>query len=359
MISGRNAPLRFLTALLLTAGTLYGDSSPADGESFFAKDGEPLRLMLLPFVKDDVITDFEYEQVSSAFHLAVSRRREFDVVSRLELIRILQKTEDEEGPSLDKPDSLYDLAEEHDVDLLIFGAVGALQNFELRGMSLRTVGIKVEIASVERRQVFNQVAWSTSHVTGGGTQQGDRIALLSGLAANKLMWLAPDFYPVNVSFDSFVQHKPEDYELYKNRVRGKLNELKLPPGSEIDLVEVQVRERQELAPTGVVGCLTLVGWLFLPYYEVSHDVNLQIRLKTVSANGVQFDEFNSVANSSELYHISASDEKKSRPSIGLLDNTLQDSVARVRKNRGAFEDRSAILRKFYRKPENEDAPDTN
>lgn len=350
--------LRILTVLLLTAGTLYAESAANNG-SFFEKDGKPLRLMLLPFVKDDTITDFEYEQVSSAFHLAVSRRREFDVISRLELIRILQKTEGEESPTLNQPDRLYDLAEAHDVDLLIFGAVGAVQNFELRGMSLRTVGLKVEIASVERRQVFNQVAWSTSHITGGGgAQQGDRIAMLSGLAANKLMWLAPDFYPVNVGFDSFVKRKADDYEFYKNRVRAKLNELKLPAGSEIDLVEVQVRERQSVAPSGVVGCLTLVGWLFLPYYDVSQDVTVQVRLKTVSEKGIQFDEFNTVEKSSELYHFSASDEKKTRPSIDLLDKNLLDVLVRVRKNRSVFEDRSAVLRRFYRKaePKDDDVP---
>ena len=355
----RVATPRFAAALvcaalaIVSSGLRAGPSVTLPGETKSVEsDAGPVRLALLPFVKGENVSDFEYEQVCSAFYLALSRQKEFEIVPRFELMRLLQKAE-EAGEDFESEDRIYTLAADNNIDLMVFGSVGAVQHFEYKGVNLRTVGLKVEIANVLRKQVFNTVAWSTSHLSGENIQQGEKISGLSTMAAAKLTWQSPDFFPVQIVFDpasqKAVARAPGADEAYKDRVRSQLLEMKLPPGAEIDSVLVNVREKKEMSGAGVVGCLTLVGWLFVPMWEVEYNLDMLVRVKYLNEEGVQYSEFADAGQARESFHFTAGNEKYEKPTVELLNSVGALVHKAIRNDRKLFIDRSELLRKLFQK----------
>lgn len=316
--------------------------------------GAPVRLALFPFVRGENVTDFEYEQISAAFHLALSRSKDFQIVPRFELGRMLQAAE-EAGESFRTPEPIYKLAEANNIDLMVFGSVGAEIRYQHRGVDLRSVGLKVEIVNVPRKQVFNTVAWSTDHLSGENIQEGEKIADLSTMAAGKLTWRAPGVFPIRVVFDArsreIIPREFDADEAYKTRVRDRLQKLPLPPGVEIDSALVNVREKRELSTLGAVGCLTLVGWLFVPFYEIDYSLDILVRVKFLEERGVEYREFADAGNRRESYHVLTGVENYEGPTLELLDEIGQRVDASIRRDRRLFQDRSGLLRKAYLKSE--------
>ncbi|MEQ9365409.1 MAG: hypothetical protein RIF32_14275 [Leptospirales bacterium] len=314
--------------------------------------GRPVRLALFPFVRGKNVSDFEYEQISAAFHLALSRSSDFQIVPRFELGRLLH-TAEEAGETFDSPERIYALAAAHNIDLLVFGSVGAEIQLQHRGVDLRSVGLKVEIVNVPRKQVFNTVAWSTQHLSGENIQEGEKIADLSTMAAGKLTWGSPGLFPIRVVFDSssreIIPRTFDSDEPYKARVRGRLDELKLPRGVEVDSVLVNIREKRELSTFGAVGCVTLVGWLFVPFYEVDYGLDILARVKFLGERGVEYREFADAGNDTESFHISAGADKYERRTLEMLDEVTEGVYASIRGDARLFQDRSELLRKLFLK----------
>ncbi len=318
---------------------------------------------MLPLIRGENVNDFEYAQVSSAFFLALSAREEFETLSRAETLDLLRLMRDRREAEEDASDGnfrdsddadigpadadVYDLAREKDVDLVVFGSVGADRPRDQGG--IRTVGIKVEIASVAQRRTFNKIAWSVSHI---GPPE-DRIANLATLAAQKLIWQASEAFPVRVNFaDSsrdFIPRNRQDVDAYKQRMRAAVRDLELPAGVEIDSVVVNVREKREVSGAGLVGCLTLIGWMFVPYYNVDTGVDLLVRLKYLNKDGVVYTEFADANNDSESYHFTADAGDYEAQTLRILDGVWQSTAETITADRSLFRDRSKIVKQFFAK----------
>lgn len=312
----------------------------------------PVRLALFPFVRGKNVSDFEYEQISSAFHLALSRHKDFEIVPRFELGRIIRLAE-EAGEKFESPEPLYTMAIANNIDLIVFGSVGAELQLQHRGVDLRTVGLKVEIVNVPRKQVFNTVAWSTSHLSGENIQEGEKISGLSTMAAGKLTWQSPDLFPIRVIFDTqsrdVIQRSADADEPYKKSVRDRLEGLRFLPGAEIDSVLVNVREKRGISGLGAAGCITLVGWLIVPFWEVDYNLDILVRVKYLDETGVQYREFADAAHTTESFHISAGTKKYERPTLELLQSVSEQVYSSIRNDEKLFTDRSELLRELFEK----------
>ncbi|MCR9142518.1 MAG: hypothetical protein NXI24_09720 [bacterium] len=347
------------TAVLLFASTVFaplGRSAELGAQAPGSQRGgveRPVRLALFPFVRGKNVSDFEYEQISAAFHLSLSRAQDFQIVPRFELGRILNAAE-EAGETFESPEPIYALAAANNIDLLVFGSVGAEVRLQHRGVDLRSVGLKVEIVNVPRKQVFNTVAWSTSHLHGQNIQEGEKIADLATMTAGKLTWRSPDFFPIRVVFDAssreIIPRSFDADEAYKTRVRERLDKLSLPVGVEMDSVLVNVREKREISTLGAVGCVTLVGWLFVPFYEIDYDLDILARVKYIDESGVEYREFADAGHESENFHFTADAEKYEQPTLKLLGLVTEQIYDSIRGDRRLFQDRSALLRKLFLKP---------
>lgn len=300
------------------------------------------RLAVLPFGRQDGISDNEYQQVQSAFYLSLSSAADVEMVTTFDLLGLLN----EGGRSreiLENDASLYKFAREKGIDLLVLGRV------ELQGEQggERSVGLRATLASAAKERVFNTVAWSAS-LSFNRQQNAQRLIDLSAMAAQKLLWKRPDLYPLSVRFNT--ENPALSERIQGARFRQRINELieasALPPGAEIDAVHVNIRETKSVAPTGVLGCLTLVGWIVLPYYNVDYNLDILVRVKRLEPGGVEFSELRSVAADSQLFHVLSGAQTRAEPSGALLEKAALDMRTQIQNDRALHQNREALLREF-------------
>lgn len=301
------------------------------------------RLAVLPFGRQDGVSDNEYQQVQSAFYLSLSSAADVEMVTTFDLLGLLN----EGGRSreiLENDASLYKFAREKGIDLLVLGRV------ELQGEDggERSVGLRATLASAAKERVFNSVAWSAS-LSFNRQQNAQRLIDLSAMAAQKLLWKRPDLYPLSLRFNT--ENPALSERLQGARFRQRVNELieanALPPGTEIDAVHVNVRETKSVAPTGVLGCITLVGWIVLPYYSVDYSLDILVRVKRLEPGGVEFSELRSVATDSQLFHVLSGAQSRAEPSNALLEKAAGDLRMQIQNDRVLHQNREALLREFF------------
>jgi hypothetical protein len=301
------------------------------------------KLAVLPFGRQEGVSDNEYQQVQSAFYLSLSTTADVEMVTTFDLLGLLN----EGGRSreiLENDASLYKFAREKGIDLLVLGRV------ELQGddAGQRSVGLRATLASAAKERIFNSVAWSAS-LNFNRQQNAQRLIDLSAMAAQKLLWKRPDLYPLSIRFDT--ENPALSERVQGARFRQRVNELieaaALPPGAEIDAVHVNVRETKSVAPTGVLGCLTLVGWMVLPYYNVDYNLDILVRVKRLEPGGVEFSELRSVAADSQLFHLLSGAQGRSEPSNALLEKAAGEIRAQIQNDRGLHQNREALLREFF------------
>ncbi|MCB1308490.1 MAG: hypothetical protein KDK30_09935 [Leptospiraceae bacterium] len=283
------------------------------------------RVAIVPFSRGEDVNDYEYYQIYHSFYLALSYEEDFDMVTTFEVSNMFQKMEGEFEESTDIKEQMYTTAREYNIDLLVFGRVDKAPRST--GRLDNIVGLSVNLVNVEHRKEFNEVTWSADYTYRIDNNGMNRLELLSRVVAAKLLWQNPELYPVNVYDGNILQaQKSNEYE---SQVRDRLKGLLLPRGVEIDAVRATVNEQRSAASTRFLGCVTLVGWLFLPYTTVDYDVNLAVRVKYLSDEGVQYVDFSVAEKDRQEFGVSASAIEINRPMEALLNKSVQSVIRNI------------------------------
>ena len=283
------------------------------------------RVAIVPFSRGEDVNDYEYFQIYHSFYLALSYEEDFDMVTTFEVSNMFQKMEGEFEESTDIKEQMYTTAREYNIDLLVFGRVDKAPRST--GRLDNIVGLSVNLVNVEHRKEFNEVTWSADYTYRIDNNGMNRLELLSRVVAAKLLWQNPELYPVNVYDGNILQaQKSNEYE---SQVRDRLKGLLLPRGVEIDAVRATVNEQRSAASTRFLGCVTLVGWLFLPYTTVDYDVNLAVRVKYLSDEGVQYVDFSVAEKDRQEFGVSASAIEINRPMEALLNKSVQSVIRNI------------------------------
>ena len=283
------------------------------------------RVAIVPFSRGEDVNDYEYYQIYHSFYLALSYEEDFDMVTTFEVSNMFQKMEGEFEESTDIKEQMYTTAREYNIDLLVFGRVDKAPRST--GRLDNIVGLSVNLVNVEHRKEFNEVTWSADYTYRIDNNGMNRLELLSRVVAAKLLWQNPELYPVNVYDGNILQaQKSNEYE---SQVRDRLKGLLLPRGVEIDAVRATVNEQRSAASTRFLGCVTLVGWLFLPYTTVDYNVNLAVRVKYLSDEGVQYVDFSVAEKDRQEFGVSASAIEINRPMEALLNKSVQSVIRNI------------------------------
>ena len=283
------------------------------------------RVAIVPFSRGEDVNDYEYYQIYHSFYLALSYEEDFDMVTTFEVSNMFQKMEGEFEESTDIKEQMYTTAREYNIDLLVFGRVDKAPRST--GRLDNIVGLSVNLVNVEHRKEFNEVTWSADYTYRIDNNGMNRLELLSRVVAAKLLWQNPELYPVNVYDGNILQaQKSNEYE---SQVRDRLKGLLLPRGVEIDAVRATVNEQRSAASTRFLGCVTLVGWLFLPYTTVDYNVNLAVRVKYLSDEGVQYVDFSVAEKDRHDFGVSASAIEINRPMEALLNKSVQSVIRNI------------------------------
>lgn len=283
------------------------------------------RVAIVPFSRGEDVNDYEYFQIYHSFYLALSYEEDFDMVTTFEVSSMFHKMEGEFEESTDIKEQMYTTAREYNIDLLVFGRVDKAPRSAGRRDNI--VGLSVNLVNVEHRKEFNEVTWSADYTYRIDNNGMNRLELLSRVVAAKLLWQNPELYPVNVYNGNILQaQKSNEYE---SQVRDRLKGLLLPRGVEIDAVCATVNEERSAASTRFLGCVTLVGWLFLPYTTVDYNVNLAVRVKYLSDEGVQYVDFSVAEEDRHDFGISASAIEINRPMEVLLNKSVQSVIRNI------------------------------
>ena len=283
------------------------------------------RVAIVPFSRGEDVNDYEYYQIYHSFYLALSYEEDFEIATTFEVSNMFQKMEGEFEESTDIKEQMYTTAREYNIDLLVFGRVDKAPRSAGRRDNI--VGLSVNLVNVEHRKEFNEVTWSADYTYRIDNNGMNRLELLSRVVAAKLLWQNPELYPVNVYNGNILQaQKSNEYE---SQVRDRLKGLLLPRGVEIDAVRATVNEQRSAASTRFLGCVTLVGWLFLPYTTVDYDVNLAVRVKYLSDEGVQYVDFSVAEKDRQEFGVSASAIEINRPMEALLNKSVQSVIRNI------------------------------
>ncbi len=142
--------------------------------------------------------------------------------------------------------------------------------------------LELWLTEVSSQRLLSSVAWTLEDVGDLEELGMDSLERLAREAVRKLFWEGPELFPVRLSEEALSQIGPRA----RGEVRTQLTLLGLPRGVEIEWVEVRVLRNRSVSSTGVLGLLSGVGWLFLPFWNLEVTLDVQVQLRSFDRNQV-------------------------------------------------------------------------
>ncbi len=267
------------------------------------------KLAVLPFSQKQGISDRDYKHIFKAFLDKVSGFPQFEVMDLKKIFSIFKEHE------IDQKDfkSLQDISRIGkllEVDLLIIGNLG------LKNSNNHTVyTIELLLMDVKRNITLNHLSW-TYNVSGN-------ILHLAESAALKLLWLNRDLYPLSVNLYS-DRKKKTPLPSMRKLIRYKIKNFKLNKYCEVVAVDAIINEKKGISTLGCIGCITLVGWLFLPSDEIKTHVEVNIKVQYLTKQGIKNRSFYKSYKKTESFNIFRSENKKFANTFRLLERTINE-----------------------------------
>ncbi|MBI3395702.1 MAG: hypothetical protein HY042_07705, partial [Spirochaetia bacterium] len=287
-----------------------------------------------------LVTDDEFNLATAAVALQLGKERDLDVITQIQTDDILRKAEVKASQLLDEK-LLIDLGKKNSADWIVFGTLTA-KNTQLLQYNIRSLELDLMLGRTRDGAVVNKLHWSM--VLWNAQQWPADLEGMTRSAVTRVIWRGPDLYPVNVVVNST---RKRDYAAEQNQVRklarDELRAMQFPGGTEVESVNVNVRENKSVAPTGIIGCITLVGWIFLPYYQVETNVDVTVRVHVLEGKELKNYEYKRDAKDSSYYHLFTWDSGSRDLTDKMLKSLIADIKTQLKAEPALFIQRPGVL----------------
>jgi hypothetical protein len=233
--------------------------------------------------------------LNAAMHFQLAKEKGIDIVSHLQLNELMQTANLRD---FGDQETIFNLAKNNQIDYVILGTVVAAE-VPVANFFVRTRTMDLRLYRTSDRAIINQVSWVNSAFPQNTALAQAGLENLGRLAIRKILWRS-QFYPVNIFATGDRLFGLRERAQLQGTVMRAMGSLKLLPGVEIDSVNVNIRENRQVAPTAILGCLTVVGWLFLPYWTVTTTEEVVVHVKAFG--GTALDTYNYNTTLSDVSH---------------------------------------------------------
>ena len=158
-------------------------------------------------------------------------------------------------------------------DLVVHGALRYRDGLELL----------LWLTDVGREQQISSVSWDLAEVSDLGDLSLEALDRLSSEAVRKLFWDGPELFPLRITDDALEVLGPG----IRGEVRTHLSLLVLPSGMDVESAQLTLKKSRRVSRTGLAGMLLVVGWLFLPFWDVETQVEAQIKVRYLDEQGIR------------------------------------------------------------------------
>jgi len=278
------------------------------------------KLAILPFSHNDRITERYYLLMYSTFSKTVEADPGYSLMSYDDTVNAIKEAGLTEKQLLTSSDAAV-FGKALGVDFVIYGNI-ALNTTTLplpRGFTISNYVMNVFMADVETGHLLNHVAWSIS-------DQSNFIQFSESIAY-KLLWKSPGVYPAEVLYAGPREGNGGfNRDDFRARMRDFLAQTQFPKETEIDAISISVQEKKTLAATGFIGCVTLIGWIFLPSYALDSRVKINVRIKFRDENGLQSAEIEDEISDSKYSHLLSDQSRQLQIQTERIFLSVQNSI---------------------------------
>ncbi len=157
------------------------------------------------------------------------------------------------------------------------------------GLFNQKLFINVYLVDIKNQSVLNQVNWNIP-VSANPFNFAE-------ITANRLLWENRSIYPNNAVVISNRKSQGLFNSAYYERDLVKFfTALNFPKSTEIIEVSANIRENKDVSAFGCIGCVTLVGWIILPFYKTKSEVSITVKLRYLD----DFNNFKEIIVTKEL-----------------------------------------------------------
>lgn len=245
------------------------------------------RIAIIPFPNATGMNERDYKAVYETFRNKVSENKNYELLSHDETLSGINEAELNKKKITTHLDTIP-IGQYLGVSKIIYGDVG---------LSNQKLYLNVSLVDIKTQSVLNQVIWNIPVSANPFS--------FAEITANKLLWTDRDIYPNRAVVISNRKNLAAFNSSYYEKDMVKfLSSLNFPKSTEIIEVSTNIRENKDLSVFGCIGCVTLVGWVILPYFETKSEVSINIKLRYLD----DFNNFKEVIISREFkdsshYHL--------------------------------------------------------
>jgi len=239
---------------------------------------------IIPFFKDKNVKERDYIAFYKQFYKTVNNQYHINLLPQESVIKTIGKTNFKNKNYSAK--EVLEIARKLKVDKIIYGISGVHSFYKYNQYNERLY-CNIAVIDVNQQVVVNKINWNVS--------TNRNIMSFAESAAKRLLWLTPNIYPIKTSIISNRKRLRLSRSYFSSDLRRYFSTLNFPETTEIHEIDLKIAEKNELAPTGLLGCVTLVGWIFLPFYQTDAKIQITVEVKYLSRKGIKkkkfFDEF--------------------------------------------------------------------
>lgn len=267
------------------------------------------KIAIIPFPNATGMSDRDYKAVYETFRNKVSQIKEYELLSHDETKRMITEAELDKKKITTYLDTIP-IGQYLEVTKVIYGDAG---------LSNQKLYINVSIVDIKNQSVLNQVFWNIPVSSNPFN--------FAEITADKLFWLNRNIYPnTAVVITNRKNNGIFNSTYYEKDIVNFLSAFNFPKSTEIIEVSTNIKENKDLSAFGCIGCITLVGWIILPYYKTKSEVNIQVKLRYLD----DFNNFKEIIidkrlNDSAHYHMLRK-EITSFNITGIVYNRVKDGI---------------------------------
>jgi hypothetical protein len=284
---------------------------------------ESNKMAIIPFYRDFSIQDEEYNGTFNSFYKIASENTKYEILNNNTIIDKLKEiapNNDFRDPSSDI-NYYINIGENLGVDYLVIGQAG------LRFGDGKKYFLSVYLIDVKKRYIKNELFWNTGF--------NSNILQFSRNAAYKLFQINKNIFPFKIKRITNNQENIKTDNYYKEDIFKSLSNIDFPENTELSYINIEINEKRESSAIGCIGCITIIGTFFLPYYKTTSNISIQIEFQYLTSDGIRTKTFNKQVSDEKYYKLT--EDNYYTITDNLYNETMKQLLNEIKSDKQLFD----------------------
>lgn len=251
------------------------------------------RLAIIPLNYNNKISERDYTVLINTIHKTASQQSKIKVMAIADVNSKLKQVYTN-NLSLKNAADARKIGKILNASLLVFGETG-LTPANRKKKERAYYYLNLYLFDVNSGMIINKLFWELPYE--------NNLLVFTENATLKLLGVRPEYFPIDIRIFSDRKSPYLTEKYFDLDLRNYLSKLHLPSTAEIDYVALRIYEKKDVSTSGCIGCATLIGWIFLPFYETKTRVELEIGLHYLANGIIQDKVYKRSLDKKESFHL--------------------------------------------------------